>query len=190
MLSRWYQTLLAPLVSLLASLSLLSGTISKIWPLLSSTISNDSKNPIVLCIKCVSVFTIELLKIAVLTKRPCQRSSLEIMKSLINTSYAQYFGSMYDISSSMKIFFGSMYEISSYYDRDFLIHEIFISWRFHDPYNAEDNFLSDHLRHQASSTPEWPRNELPIRTSYWKSESLAKQFPRAHIVDRSRQTGR
>merc|ERR1711994_890038 len=27
-----------------------------------------------------------------------------------------------------------MYEISSYYDRDFLIHEIFISWRFHDPY--------------------------------------------------------
>merc|ERR1711940_290555 len=34
----------------------------------------------------------------------------------------------------MKTFFGSMYEISSYYDRDFLIHEIFISWRFHDPY--------------------------------------------------------
>ena len=30
-------------------------------------------------------------------------------------------------------FFGSMYEISSCYDRDFLIHEIFISWRFHDP---------------------------------------------------------
>merc|ERR1712209_218045 len=27
-----------------------------------------------------------------------------------------------------------MYEISSCYDRDFLIHEIFISWRFHDPY--------------------------------------------------------
>merc|ERR1711884_268273 len=34
----------------------------------------------------------------------------------------------------MKTFFCSMYEISSYYDRDFLIHEIFISWRFHDPY--------------------------------------------------------
>ena len=45
-----------------------------------------------------------------------------------------FFGSMYEISSYMKTFFGSMYEISSYYDRDFLIHEIFISWRFHDPY--------------------------------------------------------
>ena len=62
-------------------------------------------------------------------------------------------------------YFGSMYENSSCYDRDFLIHEIFISWRFHDPYNAEDNFLSDHLRHQASSTPEWPRNEQPIGTN-------------------------
>ena len=40
---------------------------------------------------------------------------------------------MYEISSYMKTFFGSMYEISSYYDRDFLIHGIFISWRFHDP---------------------------------------------------------
>ena len=108
----------------------------------------------------------------------------------ISSCMKTFFGSMYEISSSMKTFFGSMYGISSYYDRDFLIHEIFISWRFHDPYNAEDNFLSDHLRHQASSTPEWPRNEQPIRTSYWRSESLAKQFPRAHIVDRSRQTGR
>ena len=45
-----------------------------------------------------------------------------------------FLGSMYEISSSMKTFFCSMYGISSYYDRDFLIHEIFISWRFHDPY--------------------------------------------------------
>ena len=51
------------------------------------------------------------------------------------SSYMKTFlGSMYEISSCMKTFFGSMYEISSYYDRDFLIHEIFISWRFHDPY--------------------------------------------------------
>ena len=54
------------------------------------------------------------------------------------TSIARYelcshFGSMYEISSSMKTFFGSMYEISSYYDRGFLIHEKFISWPFHDP---------------------------------------------------------
>ena len=28
-----------------------------------------------------------------------------------------YFGSMYEISSSMKTYFGSMYESSSYYDR-------------------------------------------------------------------------
>ena len=48
-----------------------------------------------------------------------------------------FFGSMYEISSYMKTFFCSMYEISSYYDRDFLIHEIFISWQFHDPYLEE-----------------------------------------------------
>ena len=52
----------------------------------------------------------------------------------ISSCMKTFFGSMYEISSSMKTFFGSMYEISSYYDRDFLIHEIFISWRFHDPY--------------------------------------------------------
>merc|ERR1711952_513795 len=39
----------------------------------------------------------------------------------------------------MKTFFCSMYEISSYYDRDFLIHEIFISWRFHDPYLVQNS---------------------------------------------------
>ena len=52
----------------------------------------------------------------------------------ISSYMKTFFGSMYEISSYMKTFFGSMYEISSYYDRDFLIHEIFISWRFHDPY--------------------------------------------------------
>ena len=52
----------------------------------------------------------------------------------ISSCMKTFFGSMYEISSSMKTFFCSMYEISSYYDRDFLIHEIFISWRFHDPY--------------------------------------------------------
>ena len=52
----------------------------------------------------------------------------------ISSCMKTFFGSMYEISSSMKTFFGSMYELSSYYDRDFLIHEIFISWRFHDPY--------------------------------------------------------
>ena len=45
-----------------------------------------------------------------------------------------FFGSMYEMSSYMKTFFGSMYKISSCYDRGFLIDEIFISWRFHDPY--------------------------------------------------------
>ena len=52
----------------------------------------------------------------------------------ISSYMKTFFGSMYGISSYMKTFFGSMYEISSCYDRDFLIHEIFISWRFHDPY--------------------------------------------------------
>ena len=53
--------------------------------------------------------------------------------SIAHYKLCSYFGSMYDISSSMKTYFGSMYESSSYYDRDFLIHEIVISWRFHDP---------------------------------------------------------
>ena len=60
--------------------------------------------------------------------------------SIARYELCSYFGSMYEISSSMKTFFGSMYEISSYYDRDFLIHEIFISWRFHDPYIEEAPF--------------------------------------------------
>ena len=51
----------------------------------------------------------------------------------ISSYMKTFFGSMYGISSYMKTFFGSMYEISSYYGRDFHIHEIFISWRFHDP---------------------------------------------------------
>ena len=64
----------------------------------------------------------------------------------ISSCMKTFFGSMYEISSSMKTFFGSMYEISSYYDRDFLIHEIFISWRFHDPYlEADKNILDCHL---------------------------------------------
>ena len=50
----------------------------------------------------------------------------------ISSYMKTFFGSMYGISSYMKFFFGSMYEISSCYDRGFLIHEIFISWRFHD----------------------------------------------------------
>ena len=52
-----------------------------------------------------------------------------------------YFGFMYETSSSMKTYFGSMYESSSYYDRGFLIHEIVISWRFHDPYFSLIAFL-------------------------------------------------
>ena len=51
-----------------------------------------------------------------------------------------YFGSMYEITSSMKTFFGSMYEISSCYDWDFLIDEIMlyliIYELFHDPYSS------------------------------------------------------
>ena len=77
----------------------------------------------------------------------------------ISSCMKTFFGSMYEISSSMKTFFGSMYEISSYYDRDFLIHEIFISWRFHDPYpeqGEDENPHSDRLRlrRQRSHQPE------------------------------------
>ena len=45
----------------------------------------------------------------------------------ISSSMKTFFGSMYEISSSMKTYFSSMYEISSYYDWGFLIHKIFIS---------------------------------------------------------------
>ena len=63
----------------------------------------------------------------------------------ISSCMKTFFGSMYEISSSMKTFFGSMYELSSYYDRDFLIHEIFISWQFHDPYGGGQNEINRKL---------------------------------------------